>query len=133
MTDDDLVNAAIAARENAYGRYSGFDVGAAIIDDRGKSFTGCNVENGVHPLGSCAEVGAIAAMVLDGGKRIAKIAVAGGMKGEKPTACTPCGGCRQRISEFADDDTVILAIDDSLQWQRFSIAELLPAGFRLED
>lgn len=133
MTDNDLINAAIAARQNAYGRYSGFNVGAVIIDDNGRSHTGCNVENGVHPLGSCAEAGAISAMILDGGKRIAKIAVAGGMKGDEPSACTPCGGCRQRISEFADDDTVILAIDDTLQWQRFSMAELLPAGFRLKD
>ena len=129
MNNDDLINAAMEARRHAYSRYSNFSVGAAIVDDRGHLHVGCNVENAAYPLGNCAEASAIAAMVQEGGKRIAKIAVVGGLGDIGP--CTPCGGCRQRISEFADSDTVILAIDDSGEWQEYSIEALLPASFHM--
>ena len=130
ISDDDLINAATEARANAYCHYSGYSVGAAIIDDEGHLHVGCNVENAAYPLGNCAEAAAIAAMVLEGGKRIERIAVAGGSGEIAP--CTPCGGCRQRIQEFADENTVIIAMNDSKDWQRYSIAELLPAGFHLD-
>jgi len=130
ISDEDLIGAALDARGNAYCKYSNYAVGAALIDDQGLLHVGCNVENAAYPLGSCAEAAAIAAMVLKGGKRIARIAVAGGAGKIGP--CTPCGGCRQRIREFAGDDTVILAIDDSGDWQRFSIDALLPASFHLD-
>lgn len=130
ISNDDLINAAREARRNAYNRYSNYSVGAALVDDRGHLHVGCNVENAAYPLGSCAEVGAIAAMVQQGGKRIVKIAVIGGSAEIGP--CTPCGGCRQRIREFADDQTSILAIDDSGEWQESSIKELLPASFHLD-
>ncbi len=130
ISDQDLINAAKDARDNAYCHYSGFAVGAAIIDDNGHLYVGCNVENAAYPLGNCAEAAAIAAMVLEGGKRIDRIAVVGG-SGD-PGACTPCGGCWQRIQEFADENTIIIAMDDSKEWQRYSIAELLPAGFHLD-
>jgi len=130
ISNDDLINAAREARRNAYNRYSNYSVGAALVDDRGHLHVGCNVENAAYPLGSCAEAGAIGAMVQQGGKRIVKIAVVGGSTEIGP--CTPCGGCRQRIREFADDDTLILAIDDSGEWQEFSIKELLPASFHLD-
>ena len=129
ISDNDLITAATEARQNAYARYSGFAVGAALIDDQGRLHVGCNVENAAYPLGSCAEAGAIAAMVQEGGRRIARIAVVGG-KGDVGS-CTPCGGCRQRIAEFADDTTVILAIDDSGEWQEYTMASLLPASFHL--
>ena len=90
---------------------------------------GCNIENAAYPLGNCAEASAIAAMVQQGGKRIVRIAVVGGAGEIGP--CTPCGGCRQRIHEFADADTRILAIDDSGKWQLYSIDQLLPASFHL--
>ena len=130
ISNDDLINAAREARRNAYNRYSNYSVGAALVDDRGHLHVGCNIENAAYPLGSCAEAGAIAAMVQQGGKRIVKIAVIGGSAEVGP--CTPCGGCRQRIREFADDQTSILAIDDSGEWQEFSIKELLPASFHLD-
>lgn len=130
ITDEDLINAAKDARENAYCRYSGYSVGAAIIDDQGRLHVGCNVENASYPLGNCAEPAAIAAMVQEGGKRIDRIAVVGGSGDAAP--CTPCGGCRQRIYEFADEDTIIITMDDSREWKRYSIAELLPAGFHLD-
>lgn len=130
ISNDDLISAARDARQNAYCQYSGYAVGVAIVDDNGHMHVGCNVENAAYPLSNCAEAAAIAAMVQEGGKRICKIAVVGG-SGE-PAPCTPCGGCRQRIKEFADEDTVIIAMDDSKDWQQYSIAELLPAGFHLD-
>ena len=130
ISDEDLINAAKDARDNAYCHYSGFAVGAAIIDDNGHLYVGCNVENAAYPLGNCAESAAIAAMVLEGGKRIDRIAVVGGSS--EPSPCTPCGGCRQSIQEFADENTIIIAMDDSKEWQRYSIAELLPAGCHLD-
>lgn len=130
MTDQELIDAALAVRENAYNRYSGYSVGAALIDENGRTHVGCNVENAAYPQGNCAETAAIAAMVAAGGRRIAKIAVAGGS--DRITACTPCGGCRQRINEFADTNTRIIVIDDDGEWHTYSIAELLPSSFHLD-
>jgi cytidine deaminase len=130
ISDDDLIRTAESARENAYCRYSGFSVGAAILDEHGQLHIGCNVENASYPLGSCAEAAAIAAMVQGGGRHIERIAIVGG-SGDI-AACTPCGGCRQRIQEFADDNTVIIVSSDNGEgWQNYSIAELLPASFKL--
>ena len=140
MTIDDqtLIDAAIEVRDRAYADYSGYRVGAAIVDDTGRLHVGCNVENASYPLGTCAETGAIAAMIAAGGRRIRTIAVAGG--GTTLGECTPCGGCRQRIHEFADGDTRILLFDDNLSdsnlsdgngWRSWSIEALLPNGFTL--
>jgi len=131
MTIEDaaLIEAASEAREFAYAKYSGFRVGAAIVDEKDRVYTGCNVENAAYPLGTCAEAGAISAMIDGGGKRIVAIAIVGGK--DAVSACTPCGGCRQRIREFADADTRILVIDDSDGWQTYTIVELLPASFHL--
>ena len=126
---DRLVKAAVAAREHAWADYSGFRVGAALIDENGNLHTGCNVENAAYPLGSCAEAGAISAMVAAGGTRIVAIAIAGGS--DDVGICTPCGGCRQRISEFADDKTKIVARANDSGWTEFSIGELLPYSFQL--
>jgi cytidine deaminase len=78
IANEDLINAAKEARKSAYCRYSGFSVGAAIIDDQDRLHVGCNVENAAYNLGNCAEAAAIAAMVQEGGKRIVRMAVAGG-------------------------------------------------------
>ena len=130
MTDEELLDAARVAREKAYCPYSNFHVGAAILDENGDVHIGCNVENAAYPLGNCAEASAIAAMILAGGKRIVTIAVAGG--GDNHTrACTPCGGCRQRINEFSDAETRIIIKDDSNEWHTYTVAELLPESFHL--
>ncbi len=126
---DALIRKAIEVRNSAYSKYSGFSVGAALIDENGRVHAGCNVENASYPLGSCAETGAIAAMITAGAGRIVAIAVAGG--GAVLSACTPCGGCRQRINEFADEDTVIIVRADDGEWADYSISELLPDSFRL--
>ena len=130
MTDEELIDAALDVRENAYCRYSGFRVGAALIDDLGTVHVGCNVENAAYPQGSCAETGAIAAMVAAGGTTIRTIAVAGGS--DQVTACTPCGGCRQRINEFADEHTRIIVIDDDGEWHTYTMVDLLPSSFHLD-
>lgn len=122
---DKLAQAAIAALPSAYAPYSQFQVGAAIEDDRGQIYTGVNVENAAYPVGSCAEAGAIAAMVHAGGRKIMRIAVAG--RGAE--LCTPCGGCRQRIREFASATTEILVCDEQGVRQSFSLETLLPHSF----
>lgn len=130
ITNEDLISAAKDARESAYCRYSGFSVGAAIVDDQGRLHVGCNVENAAYNLGNCAEAAAIAAMIQSGGRRIHRIAVAGGRNEIGP--CTPCGGCRQRINEFADQTTRVIVVDDSNEWQEYAIDALLPASFHLD-
>lgn len=131
MTDEELLDLARKARKNAYCEYSDFSVGAALVDENGNIHVGCNVENAAYSNVSCAEAGAISAMVVAGGTRIAVIAVAGGPKDDSSRACTPCGGCRQRISEFADDKTRIIVKDDDGDWHNYSMADLLPSSFHL--
>ena len=129
MTDQELIDAALAVRENAYCPYSGFRVGAALIDDQGRVHIGCNVENAAYPQGNCAETSAIAAMVAAGGEKITTIAVAGGS--DNVRACTPCGGCRQCINEFASENTRIIVVNDEGGWHSYAMGELLPASFHL--
>lgn len=129
MSDDELMQAALEIRDQAYCPYSGFRVGAALIDDNGKLHVGCNVENAAYPQGHCAEAGAIGSMVAAGGQRIAAIAIVGGA--DTLRSCPPCGGCRQRILEFADSNTRIMFQDDTGTWLTFSIDQLLPTSFRL--
>jgi cytidine deaminase len=131
MTVDEqqLIDAAKKVRPNAHAPYSGYLVGAALIDDTGALHTGCNVENAAFPEGTCAEANAIGSMVAAGGKRIVAIAAVGGS--DEIEACTPCGGCRQRILEFADENTRIILLGEGKQIDSYSIDELLPAAFRL--
>lgn len=127
MTDSDrLAAAAIAAMEMAYAPYSRFAVGAAVLDENGDIHVGANVENAAYPVGTCAEAGAISRMVTEGGRRIVKVAVAGRADGGP---CTPCGACRQRISEFADGATPVLVCDEKELVATFTLDELLPHGF----
>lgn len=129
VDDRALIKAASAVRPHAHAPYSGYRVGAALIDNAGNLHTGCNVENAAFPEGSCAEANAIGAMVTAGGKRIVAIAAVGGKN--EPEACTPCGGCRQCILEFADEQTRILLLDSDGDIASFTIEDLLPASFRL--
>lgn len=124
-TDQALFEAAEAVRARAYAPYSNFHVGAAILADDGKIYAGCNVENAAYPVGNCAEPSAIAAMLAGGGKRIKRIYVTG--PGTMPV--TPCGGCRQRIREFADLDVEIIShgVDGTPLVQ--TLDQLLPHSF----
>ena len=120
-----LKEQAVAVRENAHAPYSQFKVGAALRTVTDAIFVGCNVENVAYPEGTCAEAGAIAAMVAAGEARIAEVYVVAG----SPTPVTPCGGCRQKIAEFADPDTpVTMATVDGVEL-RMTVAELLPGAF----
>lgn len=122
---DVLVKAAIDILPMAYAPYSQFQVGAAIQDEKGHIHLGVNVENAAYPVGSCAEAGAMAAMIAAGGKQITRIAVAG--RGAE--LCTPCGGCRQRLREFAAPDMEILVCDDKGLRKIFTLETLLPHSF----
>ena len=125
MSEDALIAAAIAVRDRAYAPYSSHPVGAAILDEHGAIHVGCNVENAAYPQGACAEAGAISAMIAAGGRQIKAIAIAG--PGDH--LCTPCGGCRQRIREFASADTPILIAGKDALLARFTLEVLLPKSF----
>jgi cytidine deaminase len=132
---DELFEAARAARARAYAPYSRFKVGAAIRSSSGRIYAGCNVENAAYPIGSCAEAGAIAAMIAGGDDRISEILVLG-WSDDRPEASaltTPCGGCRQRIREFADPATPVHVAGPEGIRRRFTLDELLPASFGPEN
>jgi len=139
---DALFAAARIVQSNAHARYSNYHVGAAILDEAGNIHVGCNVENASFPETSCAEASAIGAMVSSGARKIVAIAIVGAMGDNAHSAlfesagdlgaCTPCGGCRQRILEFSDEATQIMLINNNGEMQVFSIDELLPAAFRVE-
>lgn len=123
----DLLAAARAAWGHAYAPYSGFAVGAALRDGEGRVHAGANVENASYGLGRCAEQSAIQAMATAGGRRLREIVV---VTAADPPA-SPCGACRQVLSEFGPDATVYL-VNDRGAW-RTTVARLLPDGFRLRD
>ncbi|MGB0959773.1 MAG: cytidine deaminase [Halocynthiibacter sp.] len=121
----DLIEYARRARENAYAPYSKFKVGAAIMAASGKIYTGVNVENVAYPEGTCAEAGAIAAMIVAGDTVITEVAVIAG----SDTPVPPCGGCRQKLREFsADDVTVTMATTGGATLTR-TVVDLLPESF----
>ena len=120
-----LREAALAVRERAYAPYSRFKVGAAIRGADGAVHLGCNVENVAYPEGTCAEAGAIAAMVAAGETRIAEVYVVA----DSPVPVSPCGGCRQKLAEFgAGDVTVTLGNLDGSEAVT-TLAALLPGAF----
>ncbi|WFE89286.1 cytidine deaminase [Roseibium porphyridii] len=123
-----LFEAAKAVREKAYAPYSNFLVGAALRTPDGEVFTGCNVENASYPVSVCAEGGAVSAMIAAGHRQIAEAVVIG-----DAALCTPCGMCRQRLKEFGTDDLIVHVADLNGIRRSFSMDELLPAAFELED
>jgi cytidine deaminase len=122
---DALFAAARTARGNAYAPYSGYAVGAAILSNDGRIYSGANVENAAYPQGQCAEASAIGAMVTGGGRAILHILVVG----DGPEPCTPCGGCRQRIREFATAATRIHVANNDAVTRSYALEELLPDSF----
>lgn len=122
-----MIEAALAARDAAYAPYSNHPVGAAVLTRDGKIFAGCNVENAAYPLGQCAEAGAISSMVLDGGRELAHVVIVG----PGTVACTPCGGCRQKIREFSGQKPVPITVcdrDGNILLET-TISDLLPHSF----
>ncbi len=120
-----LLDAAKSVRENAHAPYSNFKVGAALITSSGRVFVGCNVENVAYPEGTCAEAGAIAAMCAAGERVITEITVIA----DSPTPVPPCGGCRQKISEFAAHDVPVTLATMSGKIETTTVATLLPGAF----
>ena len=120
-----LLEAATKVRENAYAPYSHFKVGAAIRATSGQIYTGCNVENVAYPEGTCAEAGAIAAMVAAGETRIAEVLVIA----DSPAPVPPCGGCRQKLAEFAAPETPVTLATTDGKTQLTTVAALLPGVF----
>ncbi len=127
--DEQLFTAAKEAMEKAYAPYSKFSVGAAVRGADGGLYGGCNVENAAYPNGCCAEASAISAMVMDGERAIVEVCVIG----DGAALVTPCGGCRQRIREFAADDTPVHICGPEGLRQSFTLGELLPVSFGPEN
>ena len=123
--DEDLIAAASAVRAHAYAPYSQFAVGAAIRAEDGRIYVGANVENAAYPEGICAEAAAIAAMIAGGARRITAMAVVAASAAPVP----PCGGCRQRIAEFAAPSTPIFLASVDGARRLVTIGALLPFSF----
>jgi cytidine deaminase len=121
----DLFETALRVRANAHAPYSGFKVGAAIRCPDGRVFGGCNVENVAYPEGTCAEAGAIAAMVAAGAREIAEVLVVA----ESEPPVTPCGGCRQKLAEFARPDVPVILAGLGGELARTTVGALLPGAF----
>ena len=120
-----LIDEAAAVRKNAYAPYSNFKVGAALKTASGRVFQGCNVENAAYPEGTCAEAGAIAAMVAAGETTFTEIAVIA----DSPEPVTPCGGCRQKLFEFAAVGATVTMASTSGKKVSTSVSDLLPGAF----
>ena len=120
-----LVDDARAVRKNAHAPYSNFKVGAALRAVSGQVFIGCNVENVAYPEGTCAEAGAIAAMVAAGETRFTEIAVIA----DSPTPVPPCGGCRQKLAEFAEEGATVTLATLSGETFETTVKDLLPGAF----
>lgn len=123
-----LIDAARAVRENAHAPYSGFKVGAALKGASGAVYVGCNVENVAYPEGTCAEAGAIAAMVAAGETSFTEAVVIA----DSPLPVSPCGGCRQKLAEFGTPATIISLATTSGTVSEVTLAELLPGAFSTE-
>ncbi len=129
---DKLILAANSARQSAHAPYSDHPVGAAVLSSSGNIYSGCNIENAAYPLGMCAEAMAIANMVMaeKSDARIDAIVISGPGK----HLCSPCGGCRQRIREFADVETAIYVCDvEGNMMLETDLNELLPHSFGPEN
>jgi cytidine deaminase len=120
-----LVDHARRVRENAYAPYSRFKVGAAVRSASGQIYVGCNVENAAYPEGTCAEAGAIAAMVAAGETELVEVAVVADSTEPVP----PCGGCRQKLSEFGTREAAVTLATIEGHILKTTVGDLLPGSF----
>lgn len=120
-----MIDAARAAQQKAYAPYSNFQVGACLRAEDGSLHAGANVENAAYPQGQCAEASAIGAMIVAGQRKIVEVVVIGNGDG----LCTPCGGCRQRLNEFATPETPVHVCGPEGLRKTFTLGELLPGAF----
>ena len=120
-----MIDAARAAQQKAYAPYSNFQVGACLRAEDGSLHAGANVENAAYPQGQCAEASAIGAMIVAGQRKIVEVVVIGNGDG----LCTPCGGCRQRLNEFATPETPVHVCGPEGLRKTITLGELLPGAF----
>ena len=125
MNEENYIKATKEAMSKAYVPYSNYPVGALIVTNNGNTYSGCNVENASYPLGNCAEASAIASMILGGEKKIKTIYI----MTKNDEGGIPCGGCRQRIREFSDENTQIMMCSPDGVQNRINLSELLPNSF----
>ena len=125
MNEENYIKATKEAMSKAYVPYSNYPVGALIVTNNGNTYSGCNVENASYPLGNCAEASAITSMILGGEKKIKTIYV----MTKNDEGGIPCGGCRQRIREFSDENTQIMMCSPDGVQNRINLSELLPHSF----
>jgi len=125
MTNKELALKAVEAKINAHAPYSNFRVGAALLTENSKLYTGCNVENASYGLSNCAERTAIFKAVSEGEKKFTKIAIAS----DAESFCPPCGACRQVMLEFMDPEAVVVLINPQNQIKEFTLKQLIPYNF----
>ena len=131
MTERELLDLAVTARERAYAPYSGFRVGAALLSGMGRVYLGCNIENAAYSATVCAERVALFRAVSEGERDFSALAIAGGADALNP-ACPPCGVCRQALSEFCPPDMPVI-LGDAEHLTVYRLSELLPLGFSGQD
>ncbi len=129
MTDVELVNMARQAVNRAYAPYSKFLVGAAVVNDLGEVYTGCNIENASYGASMCAERVAVAKCISEGFRPIVKIAICS----SEGRQTFPCGICRQVLSEFMDEDAEVLLGTADGDFYTYTLGELLPNSFELNN
>lgn len=126
----ELIRQALAAREVSYSPYSGYQVGAAVMTEDGKIYTGCNIENAAYSPTNCAERTAIFKAVSEGARKLLAVAVAGSPKGAVTQYAFPCGVCRQVMREFAKpEEMLVLVAKSESDYIEKTLAELLPESF----
>lgn len=136
VSDQALIAQALKARKNAYAPYSHFAVGAALLTKSGKVYTGCNVENAAFSPTNCAERTAVFKAVSEGERGMLKLALVAGneaLEAPLPAVVSPCGVCRQVLSEFAEPNMVILLAKSESDYQTYTLGQLLPLGFSSKD
>ncbi len=131
MNTQELMKRAKEARARAYAPYSRFLVGAALLCEDGTVFEGCNVENAAYSPTCCAERVALFSAVAGGHRRFSAIALAGGGGAEPDPMVTPCGVCRQALSEFCAPELTVLLVGEDGETKTLTLGDLLPLGFSL--
>jgi len=125
MGPKDLFDAAWAAMQKTHSPYSKFPVGASLRTDEGRVYSGCNIEVASYPEGWCAETTMLGNYVMGGGGKITEICVVA----QKMSKCTPCGGCRQRLAEFAGPKTRLYLCDNTGIIEAITLEDIFPRGF----
>ena len=130
MENEALIKEAILAREKSYAPYSKFHVGAALLTESGKIYTGCNIENAAFSPTNCAERTAIFKAVSEGERKFVTIAIVGGAEGKTMEYCPPCGVCRQVMREFVFPKEFVIVLGKSMnEYQEYTLEELFPESF----